>query len=493
MKVNLFVVVTLLAMPDLYAQNFLPDSLRERFMHRVKDSAYIDQLNKVSADVMRTNPGVSRDISEHILEEAKQLRYMRGYARALMLIGNSYWTEGIYEFAQNYYLLAARQYQSMNDSLGLSQTYNNIGEVYKKLNDKSKALEYLQRSLELRKSDKSLTLYNIGELYIKLRRISEAKLFIDSAMTIARREGNERVMAFSYWSYGALKSLQGDYDGALGEYFKAESIWRKLGDMRSIVQTDQELAELYRLQHKYDEAEKYMSEAMRLASKIKVADLQVNNYQRMAKLDSARGNYSQAFMYLSRYNALKDSVYNLLKVEQIARIQTIYETEARERENKQLRAEKELQESQLQGQQRMLIAISVCLVVVGILAWLMNQQRKQILEQKEAIEIQATALIKLNDELQELNKTLERRIAERTNQLTIQNQRLTEYTFVNAHKLRAPVASMLGLLNLIPQVPLQERDILLAHMKTCGDQLDAIIHELSRSLESAIVPETERG
>jgi signal transduction histidine kinase len=211
----------------------------------------------------------------------------------------------------------------------------------------------------------------------------------------------------------------------------------------------------------------------------------------MAKLDSARGNYSRAFLYLSRYNALKDSVYNLLKVEQIARIQTIYETEAHERENKQLRAEKELQESQLQGQQRMLIAISVCLIVVGILAWLMNQQRKQIQEQKEAIEIQASALIKLNDELQELNKTLERRIAERTNQLTIQNQRLTEYTFVNAHKLRAPVASMLGLLNLIHQVPLEERDTLLEYMKTCGDQLDAIIHELSRSLESAIVPEAE--
>jgi len=493
MKVKLLVVITFLAIPELYAQNFLPDSVKERFMHRAKDSIYIDQLNKLSADFLRTNPAVSREISENVLEEAKQIRYMRGYARALMLIGNAYWTEGIYEFAQNYYLLAARQYQNMNDSVGLSQTYNNIGEVYKKLNDKGKALEYLQRSLELRKADKSLTLYNIGELYIKLRQISQAKLFIDSAMTIAQREGNERVIAFSHWSYGAIKSFQRDYDGALGEYFKAESIWRKLGDMRSIVQTDQELAELYRLQHKYDEAEKYMIEAMRLAGKIKVADLQVNNFQRMAKLDSARGNYSRAFSYLSRYNVLKDSVYNLLKVEQIARIQAIYETEARERENKQLRAEKALQESQLQGQQRILIAISVCLVVVGILAWLMNQQRKQILEQKEAIEIQATALIKLNDELQELNKTLERRIAERTNQLTIQNQRLTEYTFVNAHKLRAPVASMLGLLNLIPQVPPQERDVLLRHMKTCGDQLDAIIHELSRSLESAIVPETERG
>jgi signal transduction histidine kinase len=102
--------------------------------------------------------------------------------------------------------------------------------------------------------------------------------------------------------------------------------------------------------------------------------------------------------------------------------------------------------------------------------------------------VQAAALIKLNDELQELNKTLEARIAERTNQLTIQNQRLTDYTFVNAHKLRAPVASILGLLNLIPQVPDSERAVLLAHLKTCGDQLDATIHELSRSLEGAIVP-----
>lgn len=493
MKANLFVVITLLAMQNLHAQQFLPDSLEERFRHRVKDSIYIDQLNKVSGDYLRTNPAVSREISENVLMEAQQIRYTRGYARALMLIGNSYWTEGIYEFAQNYYLLAARQYQSINDSIGLSRVYNNIGEVYKKLHDTDKALEYLTRSLQMRKNDQALTLYNIGELYIRLKQISQARLYIDSAMTIARRENNERVMAFGHWSYGAIKSLQGEYDEALNEYFKAETIWRKLGELRSLVQTNQELAEIYRLQHKYDEAEKYMGEAIRLARQIKVADLQVNNYLRMAKLDSARGNYGSAFSYLSRYNSLKDSVYNLLKVEQIARVQAIYETEARERENKQLRAEKELHESQLQGQQRMLIAISVCLVVVGILAWLMNQQRKQIQEQKEAIEIQATALIKLNDELQELNKTLERRIAERTTQLTIQNQRLTDYTFVNAHKLRAPVASMLGLLNLIPQVPLHERDVLLGHLKTCGDQLDAIIHELSRSLESAIVTEAEPG
>ncbi|MFZ6008776.1 MAG: hypothetical protein ACOYXT_00395, partial [Bacteroidota bacterium] len=112
--------------------------------------------------------------------------------------------------------------------------------------------------------------------------------------------------------------------------------------------------------------------------------------------------------------------------------------------------------------------------------------------QKEAIEMQATALLKLNEELQELNKNLESRINERTYQLTLQNQRLTEYTFINAHKLRAPVASILGLVNLVQQVNAGEREAILTHLKTCGEQLDSIIREVSRNLEGAIVPDQEK-
>ena len=101
--------------------------------------------------------------------------------------------------------------------------------------------------------------------------------------------------------------------------------------------------------------------------------------------------------------------------------------------------------------------------------------------------MQATALIKLNEELQELNKNLEARIDQRTKQLTIQNKRLTEYTFVNAHKLRAPVSSILGLINLIDQNKPEEYEVILTHLKTCGQQLDAITCLISKNLEDGIV------
>jgi signal transduction histidine kinase len=277
------------------------------------------------------------------------------------------------------------------------------------------------------------------------------------------------------------------YAEALQYYFDSEKIWIKLHEIRSLIQTYQAIADIYSKLRRYDEAEKFLQKAMRLSSKIKVADLQVTNYLHFAKLDSLRANYQRSLYYLYRHNSLKDSVYNLLKAEQIARLQTIYELESREQENKELRSERELKNSELQSQKIRLIAISSCLILAGLFAWFLYQQRKRIALQKEAIEIQASALFKLNEALLELNKNLEARIYERTSQLTLQNQRLAEYTFINAHKLRAPVASILGLIQLLQQGDQEEKDVILTHLKTCGEQLDDIIHEVSRNLENAIV------
>lgn len=46
------------------------------------------------------------------------------------------------------------------------------------------------------------------------------------------------------------------------------------------------------------------------------------------------------------------------------------------------------------------------------------------------------------------NSLLRKKVSERTLQLTIKNEQLSEYAFINAHKLRAPVARILGLVAL---------------------------------------------
>jgi tetratricopeptide (TPR) repeat protein len=206
-----------------------------------------------------------------------------------------------------------------------------------------------------------------------------AKQYIARSMARARAQNNRRVVAFDYWSLGAIQKKEKNYNAALRYYFESEKIWSSLGEIRSIIQTQQDIAGIYRVQLRFDEAEKYLLKAIRLATHIKVPDLQVNNYLSFAQLDSLRGNYGSALHYLFRHNDLKDSVYNLLKAEQIARLQTIYETEARDQENQTLRSEKELKDSQLRTQQVTLNAISGGLVLAGILDWFLYQLRKKIL------------------------------------------------------------------------------------------------------------------
>ncbi|HEY0743449.1 MAG TPA: tetratricopeptide repeat protein [Chryseosolibacter sp.] len=491
MSKYLLIIISCYAFITVSGQT-LPDSLRKHFEGMTRDSIYVDRLNAVAQDYLKTNPNTTRAIVAHALDVAPKIKYTRGYARALTVMGNSYWYEGIYEFAQNYYLLAARQYQAIRDSVGLGHTFNNIGEVYKKLGENEKALPYLLKSQDLSNKDSvnyPLTLYNIGELYLRIGKKEEARTYILKSFEAAKQRNLLRVMAFDYWGMGALNRLDGNYGAALNDYLKAEELWKSLGEVRSLVQTNQEISDIFKLQKKFHEAETRLLAALKMTGEIKVADLQVSTYQRLSSLYALQGNHERALYYLTRHNSLKDSVYNLLKAEQIARLQTIYETDAREKENQQLRSEGELRNSELRTQRITSIAIGVGLLLTGTFAWFLYQQRRRIAFQRDAIEMQAVALLKLNEELQQLNKNLEERISERTSQLTIQNQRLTEYTFINAHKLRAPVASILGLINLVHQVPPDEREAILNHLKTCGDQLDSIIREVSRNLEAAIVNE----
>lgn len=179
----------------------------------------------------------------------------------------------------------------------------------------------------------------------------------------------------------------------------------------------------------------------------------------------------------------------------------ISETEAQERENDELRFETKAKEAELESRDLLIAAVSGSLIITGILAVILFRQRKEILRankdlqikneeisfQKNAIESQAEALLILNDELLDLNKSLAGRIDERTKQIFHRDKKLAEYTFMNAHELRAPVASILGLINLFQHAGHAEQKVILNYLKTCGEQLDSTIRAINRNLENSIV------
>ena len=68
------------------------------------------------------------------------------------------------------------------------------------------------------------------------------------------------------------------------------------------------------------------------------------------------------------------------------------------------------------------------------------------------------------------------------NRVRLSERRLDEIAFINAHELRAPLASMLGLLNLLDfeEVDTNSKQIL-NYLKKAANELEAIIHKVSES------------
>jgi signal transduction histidine kinase len=101
-------------------------------------------------------------------------------------------------------------------------------------------------------------------------------------------------------------------------------------------------------------------------------------------------------------------------------------------------------------------------------------------------------LISLNEELKssnesikELNENLEQMVKERTDKINDHLNQLSKYAHMNSHEVRAPLARMLGLMQLIKhkEITVDQKAELIDMLYDCSNELDAIIKEMNHLLE----------
>ena len=91
-------------------------------------------------------------------------------------------------------------------------------------------------------------------------------------------------------------------------------------------------------------------------------------------------------------------------------------------------------------------------------------------------------LLKLNRTLEELNDELEEKVVQRTHEVIEKNSKLTNYAFYNAHKLRGPLARLLGLINLfkLEYIRPGELPAVISKLDEAAQELDAIVKEINK-------------
>jgi hypothetical protein len=125
--------------------------------------------------------------------------------------------------------------------------------------------------------------------------------------------------------------------------------------------------------------------------------------------------------------------------------------------------------------------VSVLFFVIIILFRRLRQNLNQLKEQKMEIEAQS-------DQIQSINDNLETLIKKRTGELENKNKALEEYAFITAHKLRSPLATILGLVSLIEMMKLSKEDkIVISHLNESAKKLDKIVHSVMDAIDNSDV------
>ncbi|MBX2962049.1 MAG: tetratricopeptide repeat-containing sensor histidine kinase [Cyclobacteriaceae bacterium] len=370
-----------------------------------------------------------------------------------------------------------------------ARIYNNLGWSFKKLEDYGKALQYFVEAegyarKEGTKSILALILNNKGVTEKDLRRFEEALVSLNESLQLNREIGNKRQERFNLNNIAVIYSEQNRYFEAIEKLKEVLELNEQLSDTVELINNLQNLGNAYTGIGDYKNSESSFLKSIELAEQKKTAEMKYRVLSDLTAMYRKQGKYKEALHYFETLYRLSDSIKAQETKRYAIELESRYNNLVNERALD--KAHKELAEQKLYVTWFITALIFALLIVAFFLRVIIMKRRneRELIVLNHEIEAQSEELRQANEEVHSINENLERHIAKRTAVIQNQNDKLRQFAFMNAHEIRGPVASILGLINLLTDTRNESmsRD-LIQHLQTSAKKLDEVIHDVNRQLE----------
>lgn len=430
---------------------------------------------------------------------------LKGQAEAYNGLGNIEQKKGNYPQASEYLHHALALTQKLGDKEGEANALNNIGIIYEYTGDFEKALNNYFKALQIYNElddqlGLAIGLHNAGIILKRTKKYDSALYNFEQAMAIDMKIGALDGVAYDKKEMGETYLLMERMDTAYIYLHDALLLSKKFNDPVVTVPTLIGLGKIHHAKNRTDSSLFYFITAFDKAKEVELINEQKDAAKSLFELYDQLGNVNEAYKYHKIYYSLKDSLFNDENIRKLAVLEAEYKYNNKrtqeELKNKLNEAERDRELAEAIWLRNTSIIAIVILTLLAIYTYI-NYRRKMranaklnalnaaMLRQKEELTTQAY-------ELAEFNSTLEQKVNQRTKQLEnknlqleIKNEKLANYAFYNAHKLRAPLASIMGLASLLmnPKVIAQERQDIASKIQDCSNDLNQIIQEMRKLLE----------
>ncbi|HON17983.1 MAG TPA: tetratricopeptide repeat protein [Salinivirgaceae bacterium] len=311
--------------------------------------------------------------------------------------------------------------------------YHIVGTAYYFVNDKASALDFLLRSLNLRKElgdlkGTSKTLNNIAIIYLRSERYDEALAMYEESLSIKEQLNDTLGIAAAYSNLGNVYLLLKRYDLAAEYTLKSIEIWENTSSKLGLAQGYNNLAVIHIEQSNFNKALEYLQKGIKIAENIKhntdlaeiysnlgvvyeklgyydkalqnlqlsltylslTGDLQkkITVYKTISNFYTKIGDYRNAFENMKRVSDLSDSLNRMQLDQKVAELQIKYDQEKNQREIDFLRQQTQMQQLQMESDQmrfNLLLLFTLLIILLGFLIfsrYRSNIRHNKILDQK---------------------------------------------------------------------------------------------------------------
>ena len=196
----------------------------------------------------------------------------------------------------------------------LSSAYNNLATAYFNTDKIDKSLEFNFKALEVRERLKdtanlSTTYRNIATLYSIKKDHNNAISYYEKVLTLLETNNNASLKGEILPKIGQEYLYLKDYIKAAENLVAGARFNRRIKNQEGLLQSLNGLAELNLAKRRFDLVEGQLTEATIIAKELNDEKELLKNYELMMKLDSAKGNFQNAFMWQREYQKLKDKLY----------------------------------------------------------------------------------------------------------------------------------------------------------------------------------------
>ncbi|MDJ1484270.1 DUF2225 domain-containing protein [Cytophagaceae bacterium YF14B1] len=390
--------------------------------------------------------------------------------------------------ALKFYQQALLYFEKLHKNAFILRIRYLVGDLYYKVKDYTNCIANLQEIVRsspdsLNKRGYISTFNTIGLAYSEMKNYSKAIRFFEKSMQAARTYKDTVWIGIAARGIGNSYKMEGNYTKALSFYFQDLDIAlsRKFWDEALTVSLS--IAEVYEYTKQSNQAQDYYEKAIEFQKNVHNAELNYTFHKQLARYYQKTGRHELATQSLFWADSLSKLLFDQSQIIREIRLKSSFELEKKESEYRLL-----LAESRERQQQIIFVTVIGGLVLTSLLLTyivrekirtnqLLHSQKLNLEYKNEELaavseelsasneELQAsneTQLILMdnlhqrNQEIEFLNKDLERQVQARTieleatvSNLTQQNQDIQQFTYIVSHNLRAPVARILGLLHLM--------------------------------------------